>query len=395
MSSSQERQVISLTGVEPDSRASVQNWIQNTAHCGNRHPDDHDKQTARIAYLLLLGVDVPAQPWFLHSDSTMLPTAALCAKMSTLLNKRSKAAERGKALEPLADALTSRRPLAALGRVLVPASNLLQEAVGPTSAMLIFYLYGGDMRAYAATQVLSTLTPALGRFGINLMEDEVKNAVGTGEVASDIAHQVDLSDGLSVAQLAERRQLLQSLRDTDVAVYKMQDAEPDAALLKAQTSLPITATQYMKNWQAAGGEILKAYHALSRGPGVDTTASISQFRKELVHSQISSPFFVASMVFDSLGRLRTDADIVRAFCHNYEQAGRVIGEAADAMQKSSTRGGLADLLQSGVSYLRRGRPRGRSSSPRRVPSRSPSPAERYKTATEEEEAEAPQPHVGA
>lgn len=385
----EERQVISLERVEPDSQASVKNWIQTTAHCENRHPDDHDKQTARIAYLLLLGVDVPAQPWFLYRDGAMLPTIALCTKMNGLLTKKSKAAE---LLDPLANALTSRRPLAALGKAIVPASHVLQEAVGPTSAMLMYFLYGGDLRMYATTHVLSTLAPTLRRFGVSLMENEVKNnAVGTGEVASDIAAQVNLSQGLMAAQLKERSQFLDSLRDTDMAVYKLQNVEPDAAMLQVQNSVPLTAAHYMTNWQAAGTEILKVYRALPKGSGVDMTASVSQFRKELAGSQISSPFFVASMVFDSLGRLRTDADIVRAFCHNYEQAGKVIAQATDALRESSTRGGLVDLLQSGARYLRRGR-RGRSSSPRRAPSRSPSPAERFVTPAGEE---ALQPHVGA
>lgn len=266
-------------------------YVNTLADCD--HPDStlEQRQAARVTYLLMLGIDMPASKHFVDPPTGALyQTGVFCHKMREKLpdEEAAKDMEKQKRANDIVNKLT-----------------FAGEALGHGPLAL--------MAAVASYQGMSLLPPGLipywlfgaAAFGKDRLISIFEKLKNVNKIASDLG----FPNGMSDDDIEARTLFWKDLRKLDIAVYRARNDDPEYNL---QWVIDHAEAAGMKDWKKAAKVFLRAFKSCGDHMSVE---SAQCFRRELVNNDNSKLLYKASMVFDSAGRLRSNGDAVRAFHH--------------------------------------------------------------------------------
>jgi hypothetical protein len=314
-----EKTVLSLP---PEKGPVLRTFVDEDLTCGVRgEPMVLQRQRRRSNLVLLLGLDVPAIGHVVKPTGEVLHPEVICERMRQLTRLPPKALtrEEEKALEIAKSIINT------MSQLRSSPAHLLDLLGGPVSATasmtqvaaaisLGLQLGTGNVALMSPLKAAITgLLAAAGPLRSLLLGNPLQGQAPEGgahrpdEAASALEaalRDLRFSNGLTPEDLKDREQLRQRLRDIDIEVFKLQGKSPEDLLTQ------VKHTEYpMEAWQRLAAVMSSA---LKQHPSSFDVLSTQKFR-ELVLQSPDHVLYTASMVFDSEGRLRTNADGVRAF----------------------------------------------------------------------------------
>lgn len=128
----------------------------------------------------------------------------------------------------------------------------------------------------------------------------------------------DQSLEFNIYELKDRYKLYKKLFMLDVKIFYGQKFSPESllqAIINESEKIQTTKKLPITELAAAAKQISKAYSDCKNELSVSAARC---FREKLCDNEKTKSFYTASMVFDTSGRLRTNADAIRAFFYSYE-----------------------------------------------------------------------------
>lgn len=311
----QWRKAVSLKDVKHDNVESLKSFVKNDLGCINPGSTLNKRQELRAGYLLLLGVDVLAANNFVEpSTGKIVASAALCANINHKFKKPHNN-KTGTLINVLNYLQSPRQIPADILKIINTTSQLIGLVV-----LGLMALYNFSSREAAVLINASLLANAVqtGREFINYTDSRKRSLQ---QVIQDAANALSFKNGLSEQDLNARDLFRDELREFDIEIYKLQKSPPEQLLTQVGTS------DKSKNSWALVAHNVNAILANCKQIS-DPIISVQCMRRQLIKNSHTNTMFKASMVFDSVGRLRTTEDIARSFYVLYSMYEKYITDNA-------------------------------------------------------------------
>jgi hypothetical protein len=318
---------------------------------GCMHPGSSvlQSQAARAGYLLILGADLPAAENFVRpATGAVIEAPVLCDRMHRKLESPRISAKKATA-QRIAKSIVNALNFARAGVSFVPSVlisfGLTAEAVAHLVSALAF---GWGAPAIALPIVAAgAFRPLQAVYGVlSGSNDTAEQLAKKPEKAVEVfAEDVQFPDGMTGDDLQARFLFERHLRQLDVDVYKLQRQSPEDLLQWMATN----AVAPMTAWQAAATAMLRHYGACGQEMSVEATRCM---RKELVSDPTTKTLYRTSMVFDSSGRLRSNADMARAFYQTWLSEHKLLTERLRGTAVAGAGGVLGDARRAVRDALR-------------------------------------------
>jgi hypothetical protein len=302
-----------ILSVPPEDGHALRMFVDQSLTCNGRgEPTVLQRQRRRSNMVLLLGLDVPAAKYVVRPSGEVLQPEVICERMEQLTRPPANAltAEEEQVIRTAKTIInfmsrlrsSPQHLLELLKQPLNAAENLAQVA----AALSLGLSLGGLSRV-----IIGTLAGRQPMLNLNNLVTEALHQAPKVQRPDNAATALEaalrdlrFSNGLTPQDLTDRKLLRERLRAIDVEVFQHQETSPHDLLKQVmRTELP------MDPWKRLAG-IMDS--TLKQHPSSFDVLSTQEFRRRVLLSP-DHVLYTASMVFDSEGRLRTNADAARAF----------------------------------------------------------------------------------
>lgn len=300
-----------MKDVKPDDVESLKKFVQTDLGCADPGWTLNKRQELRAGYLLLLGVDVLAANNFVEPRTgKIVVSATLCANINRKFELKPR--KNTGTLINILNYLQSPRQIPA--EILTAINTTTQLAALLLLGLTALYNLSSREAALLNASLLANAAKT-GREHIKYMDARKPTAQ---QVIQNAANRLSFKNGLSKQDLTARDLFRDELREFDIEIYKLQKISPEDLLLRINTN--------NDSWIVVAHGVNAILKKCKQIP--DPIKSVQCMRKELIENSHTNTMFKASMVFDSVGRLRTVEDIARSFYVLYNMYKKYITDNA-------------------------------------------------------------------
>ena len=315
----QRKVFVTLSGVNVDDKASLKAFIDNIAECKENFSTNVEaRQRARIAYLLMIGLDVPARNVFVNpSNGHMWPSQLFCNRMHNKLvdiSKDEPTDQQGGLVKGIINLknlnITSLPDVRKLFQGTLDVSGIgwsFATAVSYLSQYMTNPWYTREIAVMGAFSMVNSLMRAVAitkHWGSSKSKHKVVTDEQIIKELLATAEKISFPTGLTHVDKESREKFRQTLVNVDREVYQLKNTSVNTLLKE----MLFSRNALEEKWRKALHIITEAYQQCSSARTVEATRCM---RKHLMHDDVTQ-FYRASAVFDTSGRLRDNDDMIRA-----------------------------------------------------------------------------------